>query len=73
MGLIETEQNLSIVVHCPYCSRTYEVKDADGVEQDIPALCKKCGCPMDDDELDKFADAEAMRASASRNRRQKKV
>jgi len=65
MTLQEVEQNLSMVVHCPYCSKPYEVQDADGERADYPPLCKRCGGPMNYEDLDAFANSEAERESSN--------
>jgi len=59
MALIEVEQNLSMVVHCPNCSKPYEVLDQDGERADYPPLCKRCASPMDYKEAHKFGEAQA--------------
>jgi hypothetical protein len=60
MDLLEVEQNLSVVVHCPNCSNSYEVQDSEGNRSDYPKLCKRCACPMDYKEAFKFAEAQAI-------------
>jgi len=57
--LMEIEQNLSVIVQCPNCTMGYEVQDGDGNRQDYPKLCKRCGCPMNYEEAQGFADAQA--------------
>jgi len=59
MDLVEEEQNLSIIVHCPNCSNSYEVQDSDGVRHDYPNLCKRCASPMNYKEAHKFGEAQA--------------
>jgi predicted amidophosphoribosyltransferase len=59
MELVEREQNLSVVVNCPYCSKPYEVQNADGDREDHPNLCKRCAAPMDYKESHKFEEAQA--------------
>jgi len=73
MTLQEVENNLSMVVACPYCSKQYVTIDEDGERQDYPSLCKRCGGPMNYDDLNQFADAEAMRESMPALRREKKA
>jgi hypothetical protein len=59
MALVEVEQNLSIIVHCPNCSYSYEVKDSEGTTSDYPKLCRRCASPMDYQEAFEFSEAQA--------------
>jgi transposase-like protein len=60
MDLLEVEQNLSMVVHCPNCSNSYEVQDAEGNRNDYPQLCKRCASPMNYKDALKFSEAQAV-------------
>lgn len=72
MTLLEVENNLALVVACPYCSKQYVTQEENGDRRDYPALCKRCGAPMNYDELNQFADAEAIREATPAFRREKK-
>ena len=69
------------VALCPYCSRGYLAVDVQGgvaEDIDIPRVCKRCGAPMDWDQVHKpggFADeqAEAAAKAAPRGRRDRMV
>ena len=62
---------------CPYCSQAYPVEDFKGIEIrngvetriteaiDLPAKCKRCGCPMDLTKAGDFEDAQAEKAAVT--------
>jgi len=33
-------------VHCPNCSMMYATKDDKGYDEQLPANCKRCSCPV---------------------------
>ena len=65
------EHNGVLHAFCPYCSRMYATEDFKGEQEvrgvltrvtedlDVPANCKRCGCPMDESKAVAFADAQA--------------
>ena len=44
---------------CPYCSQMYGYQDEKGNALDIPAVCRRCGGPMDSEKAKVFANDEA--------------
>ena len=72
MALLEVENNLSMVVYCPHCSKPYEVVDAEGERMDYPPLCKRCGSPMDYEEAHQFGEAQAEEYASTPARRNAK-
>ena len=44
----------NIAAHCPNCSKMYPTTDDQGRQAGMPALCQRCGCPMDNDKQAKI-------------------
>jgi len=80
MALMRSRPNLgdpnSEYVHCPNCSKMFQVVDPDGKAVGAPANCTRCGCPVEDGKnarkfMDDMAEAQhdpALAAMGARSR-----